>query len=132
MMHDNAEDRMFKDLLGDYAAPMDDNGFSANVLAKLETTVDVTRMARIKSAMVGSAAIVGTAFAGLQLPALWRFVSGLSVPTLDVPKINGASLEPIRTSALDFSIFSSSYGLGVAALGIVMLLWIGNNLLFSD
>lgn len=125
MMHDNSEDKMFKDLLGDYAAPADDDGFSAALLANLPAEPNP---ARIKSLLVGSAAAVGGAIAMMQVPALWTYLKGVSVPKLPTP-----SAPAIDFSALDSTgLMSSSYGIWVFTLGALMALWIGKSVLLGD
>lgn len=119
VMHEDTEDKMFKDLLSDYAAPADDNGFSDHVLASFEARPDHSRL---KMLMVGGAGLVGAAIAGLQLPGLWNYVSGFKVPTL----------QPVSAPAVDTSLLSSTYGMAIAGMVLLLLLWVGNNILFGE
>jgi len=119
VMHEDTENKMFKDLLSDYAAPAADNGFSEEVLAGLEAQPDHSRL---KTRLVGGAGLIGAVIAGMQLPGLWNYLSGMSVP----------NVQPLSTPQVNTGLFSTSYGM--AAVGIILLLgfWIANNVLFGE
>ena len=119
VMHEDTEDKMFKDLLSDYAAPTADNGFSEKVMANLEPRPDHTRL---KALMVGGAGLIGAVIAGLQLPGFWNYLTGISVP----------DIQPLPTAQIETGLLSTSYGM--AAVGIILLLgfWVGNNVLFGE
>ena len=124
-MQENTEDKMFQQLLGDYAAPADDNGFSDRVLASLPKARN-TKL--IKSVMVGGAGALGAAIASAKLPALWSYVIGAKIPTL--PKVETPSVDISIIS--NYGLMNSSYGPVILGLGILLVLWMGQTLLFGD
>lgn len=130
MMHETPEDNMFTNLLGGYSAPIADNGFSANLLAEVqmqaqEAVLEKAQTSqRLKNYMVGGAAIVGGAVAVLQLPALWTYLKGLSVPALDVPSLD--------MGAVQTSLETPSYTLAAFAMIAVLFVWLAGSALFGD
>jgi hypothetical protein len=119
VMQDDFEDKMFKELLGDYTKPAADDGFSEYVLANLEAQPNHSRL---KTILVGGAGVIGAAIAGLQLPGLWHYLTGLKVP----------AIQPIAAPQVDAGMFSSTYGMMVFAMIAVLMFWVGNNILFGE
>lgn len=124
-MQDNTEDKMFKTLLADYAAPTDDNGFSDFVLANLPKPRN-TKL--IKSVMVGGAGALGALIASAKLPALWAYVSGVTMPAL--PAVETPTMD--ITAITNSSLMNSSYAPVILGLGLLLVLWMGQTLLFGD
>ena len=124
-MHEDTEDKMFQQLLGDYAAPADDNGFSDLVLASLPQARN-TKL--IKSVMVGGAGAIGAVIASAKLPALWAYVSVVKLPALPAIETPAVNMDVLANSSL----LSSPYA--PALLGVIVLsaLWIGQVLIFRD
>lgn len=120
MMQENTEDNMFNALLSDYAAPLDDDGFSDALMANLPTR----QTHPLKAKFISTAAILGGAYAALQLPTLWRYISGLTLPSFNVPKLDVSQIETAATS--------SSYTLVAAALFAIMIIWLGSTFVFGD
>ena len=121
MMQDNSEDKMFGTLLNDYSTPTDDNGFSRSVLNKLP------RRRPLKAYFVSSGAICGGGFAAMQLPTLWRYVSGFKYPAIDIPKLDITSF---HVTQIDVS--SSPYLVMAMGLFLVMAVWFGGTMLLED
>ncbi|HFB54725.1 MAG TPA: hypothetical protein ENJ46_02280 [Hellea balneolensis] len=84
MFMENSEDRMFKDLLTDYAAPVADEGFSDHVLASLPRTRDTQRL---KLAAIGSAFFMASLIFIAQLPSLFRLLARIQTPKSDTPHL---------------------------------------------
>ncbi|RZV43814.1 MAG: hypothetical protein EX271_03115 [Acidimicrobiales bacterium] len=124
-MQEDTEEKMFKDLLSDYAQPAKDNGFSEFVLATLPQPQSHKRL---KSFMVGGAGALGGVIALTQLKGLWTYASGVKIPKL--PAIETPSME-IGTLA-NSSLMSSSYGPLILGLGMLLTLWIAQVLIFGD
>jgi hypothetical protein len=124
-MQENTEDKMFQQLLGDYAAPAEDNGFSDLVLSSLPQPRN-TRL--IKSVMVGGAGAIGAVIASAKLPALWAYVSGVKLPALPTVETPTVNMDVLANSSL----LSSPYA--PALLGVIVLsaLWMGQVVIFGD
>ncbi|PHR93566.1 MAG: hypothetical protein COA69_02695 [Robiginitomaculum sp.] len=122
MMQENSEDKIFQDLLSDYSAPVEDKGFSSYVMSNLPTATSTHKS--LKRAIVGCAALVGGIFATMQIPAFWRYVNSMSLPKVDVPQMNLASI--------DTSTLGSSYTLAAAACMAMLCVWFASTLLFGD
>lgn len=121
MMQENTEDNMFNALLSDYAAPIGDDGFSEGVLASLPTT-QISNPSKAK--FVSIAAVVGGGIAALQLPSLWRYISNLKLPSLDIPNLDMGQVEAVTTG--------SSYTLVATATFAVMMIWLCSTFLLGD
>lgn len=131
MMHETPEDNMFTDLLGEYAAPIADNGFSAKVLADIQMhTQEANTETRqnLKNFIVGGAAIIGGMVAALQLPALWTYVKGLSVPVVEVPTLD---LSSVQTS-IGANMATPSYTLAAFAMMAALCIWLASAFIFGD
>lgn len=124
-MQEDTEEKMFNELLSDYAAPAEDNGFSDFVLAALPRPKNHQRL---KSLMVGGAGALGAVIAVSQLQGLWTYASGVKIPKL--PAIEAPSVEvgAFANSAL----MSSAYAPILLGLGLLLVLWIGQTLIFGD
>ncbi len=123
MMHDNFDDKMFKDLLGDYAAPLAEDGFSHSVMASLPQRDKVEN--KLRSVFISTGAIIGGGIAAAQIPAVWGYISGVKLPTLTVPNMDIAQLETAASS-------SPSYMLIAAGLMALMIFWLGSALLLEN
>jgi len=121
MMSDNSEDKIFKDLLSDYARPVPDGGFSAAVLTRCARRKD-NRV--LKTVTIGSAALVGGLIAAAQLPALLQLTSKFSVPEIPTSK-----LATIDVNTLASTIFASPFMLATALL---VILWFCATVLSGD
>lgn len=121
---------MFTDLLGDYSAPIADNGFSADLLADIQMQAHHTAFKnararqKLKTYMVGGAAIAGGAIATLQLPALWTYMKSLTVPALNVPTLD--------MSGMQTSLAAPSYTLAAFAMIAALFVWFAGSALFGD
>ena len=80
----------FKDLLGAYAAPAKDDGFTQMVMAKAQAqSAPVRNTEKTRTAMMTAAALIGGAFAALQIPALIDLAAAINLPTLPNTLSNG-------------------------------------------
>ncbi|PHR60192.1 MAG: hypothetical protein COA43_07800 [Robiginitomaculum sp.] len=134
MMHETPEDDMFTALLSEYSAPIKDNGFSADMMAMVVTqdtlvTVTAAKHKKIKTVIVGSSAIIGGAYAALQIPNLLRIIQGVSLPKIDItmPTVSGFSVPSV-----DPTLFSSSYMMAAAAMLGMMFIWLAGTLTFGN
>ena len=121
-MQENTEDKMFAELLSDYAKPAEDNGFSQFVLASMPRPQS---QQRLKSLMVGCAGALGATIAATQLNGLLGFVEALTLPTLKAPTVDMSVLA-------NSSLMGSSYAPVFLGLGLLMALWITQALIFGD
>ncbi|MBL4869456.1 MAG: hypothetical protein JKX72_00740 [Robiginitomaculum sp.] len=118
MMQDNFDDKMFKDLLNEYAAPMDDAGFSDAVMAGLMPPKPR------KAYFVGIAAALGGGYAALQVPNLWRYISAINLPTLNIPKLDIPQIETASSM--------SPYTLVSGTLFMLIFIWLCSVFLLED
>ena len=121
-MQENTEDKMFAELLSDYAEPAEDNGFSQFVLASLPRPQS---QQRLKSLLVGGAGALGAAIAATQLKGLLSFTKGLTIPTLEAPTVD-------MTALANSSLMGSTYAPVFLGLGLLTALWIAQTLIFGD
>ncbi len=127
MMQDPIEDKQFENLLSDYAAPVDDAGFSARVMAQLpaeqNSAHNTTKTrAQLRSTFIGGGATLGGAIAATQVPALAKLLGKVKLPDINTPAM----------SSIDTSIMSTSYGLAAIALLVMGALWLGSTFIFGD
>ncbi len=125
VMQDDTENNMFKDLLGDYAEPSQDNGFSDLVMASLPGAKTSNHL---KSLIVGGAGALGAVIAGSQLPGLWNYVTGVNVPNLE----NLPNISEIQAPAFSLPMLDTSYGMVTALMIGLTVLWLGQSLMFGD
>jgi len=121
-MQENTEDKMFAELLSDYAKPAEDNGFSQFVLASMPRPQN---QQRLKSIMVGGAGVLGAAIAATQLNGLLGVLKALTLPTLKTPTVD---MTPLANSSL----MGSSYAPVFLGLSVVVALWMAQTLIFGD
>jgi len=121
-MQENTEDKMFAELLSDYAEPAQDNGFSEFVLASLPRPQN---QQRLKSILVGGAGALGAAIAATQLKGLIGFVQALSMPTLKAPTVD-------MTSLANSSLMGSSYAPVFLGIGLLVAVWMAQTLIFGE
>ena len=121
-MQENTEDKMFAELLSDYARPATDNGFSEFVLASMPRSQS---QKRLKSLLVGGAGALGAAIAATQMKGLIGLVQAVNLPTLKTPSVD-------MTSLANSSLMSSAYAPVFLGLGLLVALWMAQNLLLGD
>lgn len=99
MMVDNTENNEFRELLSDYAAPIDDDGFSDHVLMQAHSPQNT---GAIKNLMVGLAALLATFTAVPQLGKLIHLLGGVQLPELALPTniLESASMPNLTIFAL--------------------------------
>lgn len=134
MMHETPEDDMFTALLSEYSAPIQDNGFSANMMAMIasqdtQATVNAIKHKTIKAMIIGSSAVIGGAYAALQIPSLLRIIRDVSLPKIDItmPTVSG-----LNVPTIDPTLFSSSYMMAAAAIIAIMFIWLAGTLTFGN
>jgi hypothetical protein len=125
MFMENSEDRIFKDLLADYSAPISDEGFSDHLLAALPRTRDTRRL---KLAAIGSAFIMASLIFAAQLPSLFRLLARAQTPTsgsnhLLIPDITGG------LAALMQNLTSNPSYLMAAGAALLMVMWMMGTLI---
>lgn len=119
MMHENTDDKMFQDLLSDYAAPVDDNGFGARVMEGLPKRTPP------KAYFVGAGAIAGGAIAARQLPALWNYIGGLKLPSVPVPAMKTEHVQSMVQNLPPSMLMA-------AGLVVMTVLWFAGSELLRD
>lgn len=123
MMQDPIEDKQFEDLLSDYAAPVNDGGFSIHVMAQLPSpSANTQDTENLRRRFIGGGAIIGAAIAATQLPALLKLTSKLNAPEVSMP-----ALASVDTSAL-----LTSSGMAMAALALMGVIWLSSTFIFGD
>jgi len=132
MMQDPIEDKQFENLLSDYAAPIDDDGFSAHLLAQLpdeqnSAQSNTESRTHLRRAFIGGGAIVGGGIATTQVPALAKLLGKVSLPVINAPEISVPVIAPVDTS-----IMMTSYGMAAAVLLVMGVLWLGSTFIFGD
>jgi len=117
MMIDNTENNEFTDLLSDYAAPIEDDGFSDHVLSQTQIA---KKTAPLKPIMIGSAALLAALIAVPQLAGLRHLISGVKLPelSLDMNALNEMSFSNTAIFAL----------LAAMLIGLASSLWISEDL----
>gem|GEM_PF-2801532 len=122
-MQDPIEDKQFQDLLGDYAAPVSDDGFSAYVMAQLpSSSANLQNTENLRRRFIGGGAIMGAVIAATQLPALVKLISKLNVPDVSMPAL----------ASVDTSPFLTSPAMVVAALALMGVIWLSSTFIFGD
>ena len=128
MMHDDSENQMFRTLLADYSAPVDEDGFSAAVLqahTNLKTAPAVNAR-RLRMITVGVAGGFGAAITISKIPALGAYLSTLQMPSpplADTSILNGSITE---------SLSGSPYSLIASGLVFAMMVFIAGSLMLSE
>lgn len=90
MMMQNPDDKLFKDLLSDYAAPVAEDGFSDSVLKTIEA--ETRKVERIRRFSICGASFVGGVIAASQFPALITLAAKIKVT---VPSMLDANALPL-------------------------------------
>ena len=80
----NPEDKIFQDLLSDYATPLEDAGFTESFMALVEE-VDL-RHRKLRRGLIFGACSIGGLISALQLPGLIDLIAGqdFSLGTLPI------------------------------------------------
>ena len=132
MMQDPIEDKQFENLLSDYAAPVDDDGFSARVMAQLpdeqnsaHNTTEIS--AQLRRTFIGGGAIVGGAIAATQVPALARLLGKVKLPDISASEMS----VPVMAS-VDTSMMTTTYGMAAIAIFVMGALWVSSTFIFGD
>ena len=125
MMQDPIDDKMFEDLLGDYAAPVDDNGFSAKVMDSLPAVRDTDAL---RTRLISGAGLAGVLIAAFQIPALTKLIAKVKLPEINTPSMG--SLPTL--SEIEPGLLGSPYGLIAALLVTLMLAWVCASFIFGD
>ena len=125
MMQDPIDDKMFEDLLGDYAAPVDDNGFSAKVMDSLPPVSDTDAL---RTRLISSAGLVGVIIAAFQIPALTKLIAKVKLPEVNTPSMG--SLPTL--SEIEPGLMSTPYGMAITLLLGLMLAWVCASFIFGD
>ncbi|PHS41969.1 MAG: hypothetical protein COA91_00915 [Robiginitomaculum sp.] len=99
MMVDNTENNEFRELLSDYAAPIEDDGFSQHVLTQAPSPRNT---GAIKRTMIGTAALIAAIVSVPQLASLKHFISGIKLPevSLNLSALNEMSISNAAIFAL--------------------------------
>ncbi len=121
MMIDDTENNEFTELLSGYAAPVEDDGFSAHVLTQAQTPRNTAqKTVLVKSIMVGGAALLAALIAVPQMAGLQHLISGIKLPEIS---INIASL-----SEMNFSNTAIFALLAAMLIGLASSFWISEDL----
>ena len=115
MMVDDTENNEFRELLSDYAEPVSDDGFSEHVLLQANAPQNT---GKIKTLMVGSAALMAGFIALPQVGKLVQLVSGVTLPEVSLP---GNFLETANMPSMT-----------IIALLAVLIVGIASSFLFSS
>ena len=128
MMHDDSEDKMFKALLAEYSAPVEDEGFAAALMqAHSETaTTPGHNSQRLRVLTLGFAGAFGAAIAISKIPALGSYLSKLSLPNATLPDTSA-----LNASIAD-SLSGSPYSLVASGLVVAMMVCIAGALMLSE
>jgi len=99
MMVDDTENNEFRELLSDYAAPINDDGFSDHVLMQAHAPRNT---GAIKNLMVGMATLLAAFTAIPQLGKLKQLLGGIKLPELALPAnvLESASMPTMTIFAL--------------------------------
>jgi len=81
MMMQNPEDNLFRDLLSDYAAPIEDDGFTKSVMRSIEHE-NPSRSSNLRRGLIFGACVIGGLMAAIQLPGLFRLMGQTFSPDL--------------------------------------------------
>ena len=76
MMMQTPDDKAFRDALSDYAAPIQDDGFTQSVIAQIEK--ETLKTDRLRRGLIYGACFIGGAIAATQLPAFMKVLSNMS------------------------------------------------------
>ncbi len=121
MMVDNTENNEFRELLSAYTAPIEDDGFAAQVLLQAEQQTQADRPVQnatmIKNLMLGSAAVLATLFAAPHLAKVKTLIASIHLPEFSAP-----------ANVLDTSSTSSMMVLAMLA---VLMIGIGSSFVFG-
>lgn len=115
MMVDNTENNEFRELLSEYSAPIDDDGFSEHILMQTHTPRNVTA---IKTLMIGIAALLAAFTAIPQLGKLQHLIASIRLPDIALP---ANVLESVNMPTLT-----------IFALLALMIVSLGGSFLFSS
>lgn len=107
------EDNLYQELLSDYMAEPEDNGFSAAVLGGLEARDK--RELRFRRRVLLAAFFAGGLIAGLQLKKFAALMTSVTVPSVDLPGLS--SIIP-DTATPSLAIIG---GVAVAIVALLMM-----------
>ena len=93
-------DKLFQDLLADYAAPVEDDGFTQKLLENVEA--ETKRVERIRRVSIYGACFTGGVIAAAQLPALVAMAGGLRLALPAVPNAGGLPISTLSLAAIVF------------------------------
>lgn len=80
MMMQNPEDNLFKDLLSEYVAPIEDDGFTKSVMRSIE--YEIPSRTTLRRGLIFGACAIGGLIAAFQLPALFELMGQTISPDL--------------------------------------------------
>ena len=104
-MMQNPNDNLFQDLLSDYAAPVEEDGFSEAVLKSIDA--EGRKIERIRRFSIYGACFIGGLIAASQFPALLNMMAKLKLALPVIPE----------TSSIPLSQWSWA---GIVLLGFVL------------
>jgi len=76
------DDNLFQDMLADYIAPADDDGFTDTVMQKIQAKA--ARTERLRKGLIYGACFIGGVIAATQLPAFMTILEDVNVAMPDV------------------------------------------------
>ena len=100
MMMQNPDDNLFQDLLADYAAPVEDDGFTQNLLENIQA--EAKRVERIRRVSIYGACFAGGVIAAAQLPALATMAGNIKLAMPAVPDAGGLPVSTLSLAGLVF------------------------------
>ena len=121
MMIDEPENNEFRELLSDYAQPIDDDGFAAHVLAQSPKNKPQQNTALLKNFMLSGATLMATLIAVPQLGKLQQLIAGIKLPEITLP------MNVLEASGSG----TSSSSLLILALMATLLISIGGSFVFG-
>ncbi len=105
MMMQNPDDNVFQDILSEYAAPVEEDGFTQSVLESIKA--ESKRIRRIRSVAIYGACFIGGLIAASQFPALMALIGEIDIALPSIP----------QTGAIPLSQWSWA---GIVLLGFVL------------
>ena len=104
MMMQNSDDffsdKLFQDMLADYAAPVEDDGFTQNLVENIEA--EAKRVERIRRVSIYGACFTGGVIAAAQLPALAAMAGSLKLALPAMPDAGGLPISTFSLAAIIF------------------------------
>lgn len=90
MMMQDPNDNLFKDMLADYCAPVQEDGFSQNIMAQVN--INIQRQEHIRRVSIYGASFVGGLIAASQFPSLLGLVAKMNIVVPSLPHTDSLSL----------------------------------------